>query len=290
MNSDLVGVTIGVGAEHARLAEETAGRMRRFTGVEVRILGDRDLGRSGCRDPNHLKFRLFDLVDAGSVLYFDADAFCLRPWDPRPLAGRPDWVAVRGFWFDERVRRLGEVYGFGDDIIQGGLFLCSREYHARVLRLAEALQPPDDTFHGLMNPDEVALSTALKVLGVRVLFLDRRYDWLQYGRGDLADDAGVVVAHACDPTLRGLYLGRGVGGGPGHGAEGCAIPAEVAGMTFLYDRVGHDLRPLHFREDGTVGEGGGDAERYYFAPAGGGGELVLGSAWDETCRLTRGSD
>jgi predicted O-methyltransferase YrrM len=62
----------------------------------------------------------------------------------------------------------------------------------------------------------------------------------------------------------------------------------VAGRVFIYDRVGHDLRPLRLREDGTVGEGGGDAERYFYTAED--GSLVVGSAWDETCRLRRDGD
>src|SRR5436305_9020342 len=146
MAPDLLGVTIGVGPEHARLAEQAAQRMRRFTGVKVRILDEQDLIRSGLRDPIDLKFRLFDLVNAENVLFFDADAFCLRPWDPRVHLDQREWVAVRGFWFDERVRRLGRVYGFGEETCNSGLFLCNRTHHARVLRLAEALQPEDDRF------------------------------------------------------------------------------------------------------------------------------------------------
>ncbi len=289
MRVDLIGVTIGVGAEHARLAAEAARRMQSLAGVPVRILSEEEFRRSGCRNPNHLKFRLFDLVDAENVLYFDADAFCIRPWSPSALAGGREWVAVRGFWFDERVRRLGEIYGFGEDTFSGGLFLCNRAHHERVLRLAESLQPVDDTFHGLCNPDEIAFATALKALRIPTRYLDRRYNWLQFGRGDLAEGAGVIVAHACDPEMRRRYLqGSDLDLAPAGPTEG-GISPELAGRAFLYERVGHDKRPLQFREDGTIGEGGGDAERYFFSTAGG-DTVVLGSAWDTTCRLSRDAD
>ena len=122
MRADLLAVTIGIGAQHAALAVRAAERMRRLANVEVQILGRDEMVQSGANDPNHLKFRLFDLVDAENVLYFDSDAFCLRAWNPRAWLNRPEWIAVRGFWFDPRVRRLGEIYGFGDETFNGGLF------------------------------------------------------------------------------------------------------------------------------------------------------------------------
>ena len=288
--AELLAVTSGVGAEHARLAALAAERMARLAGVAVRILGEGELRRCGLRDPNHLKFRLFDLVEADNVLYFDADAFCLRPWAPAAWADRREWLAVRGFWFDARVERLGRLYGFGADTFNGGLFLCNRRHHAGVLRLAEALQRADGTFHGLANPDEIAFSTALRVLGVPVRFLDRRFNWIQYGHGDLAEGAGVIVAHACHPELRRRYLAC------GPAAEEDSPAAEIsfapfAGATYFYERVGYDRRPLTFRPDGTIGAGGGDAERYYFVRQGqSGAELVLGAALERTCVLRRGED
>src|SRR4051812_24459485 len=115
MAADLIGVTIGIGPEQEQLAEAAAGRMRQLAQVPVHILGRQDLERAGKSNPNHLKFRLFDLVDAENILYFDADAFCLRPWKPWAWLNRPEWIAVRGFWFDPRVERLGQLYGFGAD-------------------------------------------------------------------------------------------------------------------------------------------------------------------------------
>jgi hypothetical protein len=297
MAMDMLAVTIGVGEPYAVLAREAAQRMRACTGLEVRILGERELAQAGVRHPDQLKFRLFDLVEAEHLLIFDADAFCLRPWQPRTFAGGPEWVAVRGFWFDPRVQQLGQMQGFEANISNGGLFICNRQHHARVLRLAEHLQPGSNTFLGVDSTDELALAMALRVLGIPIRFLDRRYNWIQFGRGGLEDSADVIVAHACRQDLRARYLAGSPaireGTGPG---DGGAIPEELAGKTFIYDRVGYDLRPLSFRADGTVGAGGEEAERYYFLARGEetrrprGRELVIGSAWEQTCRLRRGPD
>jgi len=310
MTAELLAVTIGIGAEHEALAAEAAQRMRRFTDVEVRILGRDELIRAGVGDPNHLKFHLFDLVDAENILYFDGDAFCLRPWNPRRWLNRAEWIAVRGFWFDPRVRRLGEIYGFGDETFNGGLFLINRRHHQRVLRLAQAIQPTDNRFPGLDNPDEIALSAALAALQVRIHFLDRRFNWIQYGRGDLAGRADVIVAHACHPELRRSYAEPAqslFGAAPlaeeprnakhdgqrttNHGRVAGEVLPEFSDAVYIYDRVGYDVRPVYFRSDGTIGDGGGHAERYYFgAQKDERVQLVIGSVQEETCTLSRDSD
>ena len=287
MPHDLMAVTIGIGDEHARLAQIAAERMRRQTGLEVRVLGADDLVATGLSHPYDLKFRLFDRVNAENLLYFDADIFCLRRWNPREYCGRPEWVAVRGWWFDPWVQRVGAAYGFGEDLFNAGLFLCNRTHHAGLLRLAEALQTDDDRFHGLTNPDEIALNAARAVLQTPLQWLDRRYNWIQYGRGDLASIADVILAHACDAELRAIYATSDAR------LEECDQPSgrgtvdgDLAGQTFIYDRLGYDLRPLHFRSDGTVGAGQGGAERFYFSTTHSEGRrLVIGSELDETCTL-----
>lgn len=292
MSQELLAVTIAVGAEHRHLAQQAAHRMKQFTGLDVQVLTEAALVQTGCRHPCHLKFRLFDLVDAENILYFDADAFCLRPWNPRQYVNRPEWVAVRGFWFDPRMQRLGWRYGFEAETFNGGFFLCNRRHHQRVLRLAEALQPEDDMFAGLLNWDEIALCTAFSALRVQTLFLDRRYNWLQYGNGNLAEHSDIIIAHACDADLRRKYLlpdFLNIGNTAALHDE--RLFRELAGKTFTYERMGHDRRPLLFREDGTIGAEGGDAERFYLAcRKENASELVIGSVFDETCTLRRQGD
>jgi predicted O-methyltransferase YrrM len=55
--------------------------------------------------------------------------------------------------------------------------------------------------------------------------------------------------------------------------------------------VGHDERPLLLRRDGTIGSGGGDAERFWFVRrAGGRPTLVIGSETTATCELHLDAD
>ncbi len=285
-------VTIGIGAEHVALAKEAATRMQQLARVPVQILDANDLRRSGVSHPCHLKFRLFELVDAENILFFDADAFCLRPWEPTAFCDRREWLAVRGWWFDPWVAKVGDAYGFGEDIFNAGIFLCNRTNHLPVLRLAEALHTDDDRYVGLHNPDEIALNIARAVSRTPIEFLDRRYNWLQFGRGTLAEHADVVIAHACDAELRRQYLlNAGFLKCQAGVAKENIVADELAGKSFIYDRLGYDSRPMFLRTDGTIGRGIGGAERYFMTT--GGAEqhrLVIGSELDETCVLKKDID
>lgn len=297
MSADFVAVTIGVGEEHRRLAEIAAAKMRLNTGLDTVILGDDEFRRCKLRDPNHLKFRIFDLVDAANVLYFDSDLFCLRPWDPRQFLRSLAWVAVRGFWFDERVEQLGRKFGFRDETFNGGFFIINRRKHHKVLQLAEKIQPADGLYDGFYSVDEMAFSVALRRLHVPIELLDRRYNWIQYGKGDLAADCDVVQAHACDAALRSQYYvgdelpasGNGI-----HSTNGAAVilEREIGGRVWHYERVGYDTRLMELRSDGTIGAGGGNAERYWYVSYSSDGEpqLVIGSVFDKTCVLDLRAD
>ena len=89
-----IAVTIGVGS-YAKLGELAAREVERRTGLQTIILDDHDFERSGFEHPAFLKFRLFDLVDADNILFFDADMACLADWDPSSLFGRPAIGCVR---------------------------------------------------------------------------------------------------------------------------------------------------------------------------------------------------
>ncbi|HEY0981126.1 class I SAM-dependent methyltransferase [Schlesneria sp.] len=289
MSNDIA-ATIAVGSEYRRLAEISVDRMREATGREVVVLGEEELANSGLRNASQLKFRLFDLVDAENVLYFDADVFALARWDLQPLCDTRKFYAMRAFWFDEHCQKLGSIYGFDDRVVCSGLFVANRTHHAAAFRLAEKLQPPDDQFHGFRNLEEIAISIALNTLSVPIHFLPRRFNWVQYGRGNLFQQANVVMAHACDAALRRQFLTRDWQPVRDFYPDVSATKFE-SDRTFIYDRVGYDLRPLTLRTDGTVGSTGGNAERYWFLSRVDGEEvLTIGSVLDETCSFRRGRD
>lgn len=146
--SRTVGVTIAVGAEYEQLAAIATARFQEFTGCGVVILTEQDFRASGLRHPSQLKFRLFDLVDAEQVVYFDADAFVMQRWNVDANRDPSMFQATRAFWFEPWVARLGTLYGFEDRVVCSGVFLAQRTDHAAAFRLAERLQPASDEFFG----------------------------------------------------------------------------------------------------------------------------------------------
>lgn len=68
--------------------------MEEKTGLKTLVLGDEHFTSSGLPAPHHLKLRMFDLVDADSIVYFDADMACLKPWKPDRFANTEAVVAV----------------------------------------------------------------------------------------------------------------------------------------------------------------------------------------------------
>ena len=90
---DTVGVTIGVGEPHAAMARAAAACLKARTGIETVVLDEAVAERHALAHPSALRLAMFDEVPAENLLYFDADWFCLNPWDPRAFAGSPAIVA-----------------------------------------------------------------------------------------------------------------------------------------------------------------------------------------------------
>lgn len=78
----MIGVTIGISPIHEALAKLSAKCFQEMTGLDVLILGDKELKQSGLTHPASLKLKAFDFVNDDNVLYFDADWFCTKNWNP----------------------------------------------------------------------------------------------------------------------------------------------------------------------------------------------------------------
>jgi len=78
----MIGVTIGIGPVHEAIAKISAKCFLEMTGLDVLILGEKELKQSGLTHPASLKLKAFDFVDDDDILYFDADWFCIKNWNP----------------------------------------------------------------------------------------------------------------------------------------------------------------------------------------------------------------
>ena len=189
-----VAVTIGVGRfEH--LARRAADEMHQMTGLQTVVLGPEHFEASGLEHPSFLKFRLFDLVDAENILWFDADMVPLAPWSPQEYFGNPALIAVRD-------RMLGTVLQEAEaweippeEYFNAGLFIANAAAHKRWLLNAESLRFTKPT----MLQDQSPLNAARVRLQIPLKLLDRRYNWLGFGSNSLSVDMPVYMAHKLAP-------------------------------------------------------------------------------------------
>jgi ADP-heptose:LPS heptosyltransferase len=244
-----VGVTVGVGtyAEMARLA---AREITARTGLRTFVLGDAEMEASGLEEPDFLKFRLFDFVEADNIFLFDADIVCLEPWDPRACFGRREVTCVRDRLIPG-IRREAFLWGVPpEQYFNAGFFIVNRQYHLPWLRRAEAIRHRHPTPWAAQTP----LNAARHELGIPVHFLDRRFNWLGWGDTRLSHDMPVVMAHKLGThrlDLNVAYLKGSYCLGEPRIAFNQHAAARVAGKTFLLDEQG-TRRPLQLRPDGTV--------------------------------------
>jgi ADP-heptose:LPS heptosyltransferase len=258
-----VAVTIGVGRD-AELARLAAAEVRARTGLDTVILGDVEFAASGVEHPHYLKFRLFDLVDADNLLFFDADVVCLEEWDPGAFFGRPEVVAVRDRMIDLVIGEAEEWDVPVEDYFNSGVMVLSRRHHHALLRRAETLVGSRRTSLFEQSP----LNAARVQLGVPLKLLDRRFNWVWFGDSSLSHQMPVVMAHKLlpdRPDVNVRYY---------NGAYELPAPTinineregrRLAGRSLAYFPDGHTRSVLRLRDDGTVTpHAGGESPGYWF--------------------------
>ena len=292
----MIGVTIGVG-EYRALAERAAASMAARTGLRCVVLDEDHLRRAGLigRPAAWLKLWLWDFVDDERVLWFDADTFCLRDWNPLDSADGAAVVATRDWSWRAGIQAEAEsVQVPADEYFLSSVMLLQRSAHEPMLRLAREILPHTS---GQVY-EQTALNAARLRLALPVKWLDRRFNWSLFGAGNLQVDAAPIVAHFNSDELRRAQRGIGavelaasaLASVPGGEIDVTAF-AELGDKYFRYSRIGHDERPILLRSDGTIGHGGGAAERFWFvrrSPTG--PRLVIGSETERTCELALDSD
>lgn len=283
----MIGVTIGVG-DYRPLAERAAASMAQHTVLRCVVLGDEHYRRAGLvgKTPALLKLWLWDFVDEEEVLLFDADAICLRPWNPAALGGGAAVVATRDWIWRAGIQAEADSVSVpAEEYFLACLLILNRGSHRTMLHAARDIYPQTSK----RVQEQTALNAARYRLGVPLRFLDRRYSWSLFGRGNLHRDAAVITGHYNDGELRSSFAA--ICDTPPAGEVDEAAFASLGDRYYRYSRVGHDERPLLLRRDGTIGSGGGDAERFWFVrQSGGQPTLVIGSETTVTCELHLDAD
>jgi hypothetical protein len=210
----MIGVTIGVGAYYSALAHVAAACLKKQADVNSVILSDRHFLESGLHHPAALKFRIFDLVSACNILYYDADWFCVKKWRPQTFAQHRRIVACHDFvlatdWpaqaFDFEAEAVecrasdrvfvGEPKGplrqdYIADVersiglglpprrwINTGMFIVNRVYHRYWLDRGEYLYRQPGGHHDKYF-EQPAMLKALEELGIGVDYLPRAHNVL----------------------------------------------------------------------------------------------------------------
>lgn len=283
----MLGVTVGVGG-YRPLAEQAAAAMHRCTGLPCVVLGDEHYAQAGLagKPPALLKLRIWDFVDFDDVLLFDADTVCLRNWDPCEWAGSKSVVATRDWIWRDYVQDEAASLGILlEEYFLSSLLILNRQTHEPMFRLATELFP--QTTGRLF--EQTALNGARHRLGLPIQFLDRRYNWSLFGEGDLHEKAGCIVAHYNSDPLRKEWQAMATRSSDGEISQSAF--AELGDRHYRYHRVGHDERALFLRGDGTIGQGGGNAERFWFVRQEAAQRtLCIGSETELICELTLDED
>lgn len=306
----MIAVTIGVGPYYAEMARLAAERVRRFTGLPTRVLGDAEYrahvdpalaARIGPIASCLLKTKLFELCPGyDDVLYFDADLVSLAPWDPRALGGTERFVCVRDSWYLDFIQADASALGMPvERYFNAGFFIASREAHAAPLEVVHR-RLPEIQGRGARFFDQSALNLVFHELDVPMRFLDRRYNFLGWA---LDTEASRVVpalmAHCVrrhvrnadkDSTMQAL---RGTLPLPPSRARtiDSAIAAELADTVVRLRVPGRPEVPIELRADFTVGLGW-TADAPFWMPFTGtrGPELTFLARDHVVCTLRRGVD
>jgi len=252
------------------------------------VLGDEHYRRAGLDGENAalLKLWLWDFVTEDDVLLFDADTICLRPWHPPQFRDGAAVVAVRDWiWRPGIQAEADSVSVPAEEYFLACLLILNRGTHRDMLHAAQDIYPQTSK----LVQEQTALNAARHRLCLPLRFLDRRYSWSLFGRGNLHCDAAVITGHYNDGELRSNFAA--VCDEPSAGEVDEAAFARLGDRYYRYSRVGHDERPLLLHRDGTIGSGGGDAERFWFLRQSGGQRtLVIGSETTVTCEVQLDAD
>ena len=191
----MIAVTMGFGEPFGRLAALAARAVREMTGLETVVLDGTHFAASGLPHPHHLKLRIFDHVDDDAVLYFDSDIVCLKPWDPTRFA-RPDaLVVVTDIPHGGTIRACQDWNIPIREFFNAGFMILNRRCHRDWLRETERLIKANPKVSAFQSTDQTALNVTRCRFGLKLELIDRRYNWLAFGRGSLCYQVPVFMAH-----------------------------------------------------------------------------------------------
>lgn len=185
----MIGVTIGFGNEWNAVAKRAAARMSELTGLDCRVI---DSVSGEYEHSSWFKCHAIEkFPESDSFLYFDADIWCLKPWNPEQLfeshGGKfcavlePQHNAIDiecGRWAIDRKKYFN-----------GGLMMFGRE-HKYVFENALRYHPFGRWY------EQTPLNISAQLLPDLCL-LPQKYNTLAHGGRTPQDLSDVVNLHWC---------------------------------------------------------------------------------------------
>jgi lipopolysaccharide biosynthesis glycosyltransferase len=183
----MIAVTIATGLEYRRMAEQAASSIRRHTGLETCVLGSIPQGVR----PSFYKLWLFEIF-SGTILWFDADTYCLADWSPQYFENHAALVAVPDIPSIAKDEECS-LYGLdGASYFNGGMFIANATHHGEVFSLARQLAFNPEYLS--VFQEQTALNMAVQKTNTPLALLDRRYNAICAPEFPVPDDP--VILHA----------------------------------------------------------------------------------------------
>ena len=209
----MIGVTIGIGPVHKALASISAKCFNETTGLEVVILTEKELRQTDLLHPAALKLKVFDFVKDDSIIYFDADWFSVKQWNPTIYENDEEIIACHDFisnydWPEQystskknyieycfnndlqlsnknhlRTDYIEEIEQFIDSKdsftkwINTGFWIVNRNNHFQWLEYSLKYYI-ESIGHHFQYYEQPAMNVALMNLNLKVKYLDRKYNIL----------------------------------------------------------------------------------------------------------------
>ena len=167
----MIAVTIAVGDGYHELAVLAVESCRAMTGLYPVVIND-----TGDCQPAKFKLRLLEMFRGETVLYFDADARFLRPWNVCEFENL-SWPVVVLDWPTKA--RDADCAAFEIDptrYFASGFWIANQRHAAVWTEARQIVESP--RYETRFKYEQTALNTAIQRARLPLTILDRRYWWI----------------------------------------------------------------------------------------------------------------
>lgn len=191
----MIGVTIATG-KYLPYGQQAAETMQAHTGLTCHVCSEVPAGRH----PSYHRLWLWDWVpeDVDAVLYFDADTYCVRDWDPREMAATGDFWARRDLP-NPKMPRECQQHGIDSErYFNSGVFVARRA-HRPAFERAQLIATHADYRSAFL--EQTALNVGVQQGQVPWADLPAKYNWICRPRIGSLPSEDVTVLHCCGGNL-----------------------------------------------------------------------------------------